>query len=224
MSELTKITSGIWVVDRPMIMAGARIGCRMTVVRLSKGKLMLHSPVQVDRSWPKEVAALGEVKWIVAPSLLHNLWTPDAKTIFPDAQVLAPPGFDKIHSDLATSPLLGSQEMAGHFDMECIGGMPKLNEVVMCHRRSGTLLVADLVFNMPADIRGYTRLLFRFLNGGFGKVTQTRVFKSQVKDADAHMESVMKILQWDFDRIVLSHGDVVLEGGKEALEDVYRAG
>jgi len=222
MSELTKITAGIWVVDRPMIMAGARIGCRMTVVRLAKGKLLLHSPVQPDRAWPKEVAELGDVAWIVAPSLMHNLWTPDTKTIFPDAQVLAPPGFDKIHPELETSPLLESEEVAAHFDLQLVGGMPKMNEVVMHHRRSNTLLVADFVFNMPADIRGFTRLLFRFLNGGYGKVTQTRVFKSYVKDADAHMESVMKILAWDFDRVVLGHGDVVYENAKELIEDVYR--
>jgi len=221
MYELTKITAGIWAVQRPLVLAGAQIGCRMAVVRLPKGKLLLHSPVQVDRAWPKEVAELGDVKWIVAPSLMHTLWTADAKTIFPEAQVLAPPGFGNLRPNLEHAPLLESEEIARHFDMECIGGMPKVNEVAMCHRKSGTLLAPDLVFNIPADTGFFTRLMFR-LNGGFGKVTQTRIFKSHVKDRAAHMESIEKIFDWDFDRIVLAHGHVVNEGGKEALKDVYR--
>ena len=30
-----------------------------------------------------------------------------------------------------------------------------------------------------------------------------------------------QLLSWDFDRVVLGHGDVVEEGGREALAEAY---
>ena len=37
----------------------------------------------------------------------------------------------------------------------------------------------------------------------------------------AVLDSVARILKWDFDRITLAHGDVIERGAKVALQDAY---
>jgi hypothetical protein len=34
-------------------------------------------------------------------------------------------------------------------------------------------------------------------------------------------QTVRKILQWDFDRIILSHGDIVESGGKSRFKNAF---
>ena len=33
--------------------------------------------------------------------------------------------------------------------------------------------------------------------------------------------SIQQVLEWDFDRIIVGHGEVVETGGKEALRQAY---
>jgi hypothetical protein len=43
------------------------------------------------------------------------------------------------------------------------------------------------------------------------------MLRALVRDRPALRASVERILQWDFDRVVVTHGDVLEHGGKDAL-------
>ena len=45
----------------------------------------------------------------------------------------------------------------------------------------------------------------------------SRLARSMIKDRAALRASVDRILAWDFDRVVVTHGDLVETGGREAL-------
>ena len=101
-----------------------------------------------------------------------------------------------------------------------LDGMPAVNEAVFFHRPSHTLVVADMVFNI-LKAPTLTRLAMR-LNGIYGSLAVSRFFKSKVTDKEALRDSVRRVLEWDFDRIVVGHGSVCSTGGHEALEQAYR--
>jgi hypothetical protein len=42
-----------------------------------------------------------------------------------------------------------------------------------------------------------------------------------IRDRNAARESVARILKWDFDRVIVTHGDVLESGGKEKLRAAY---
>ena len=65
MRRLHALTDSIWHVTTPHAFMGLHVGARMTVVKLSSGGLLLHSPVPVDDALAAELAVLGEVTHIV---------------------------------------------------------------------------------------------------------------------------------------------------------------
>src|SRR6185312_5271595 len=75
----------VWVEEHSLSLAGARFLTRMTVLRLNDG-LCLHSPVEIDEETRSAIAALGEVRAIVAPSTFHHLFVASAQKAFPDAR------------------------------------------------------------------------------------------------------------------------------------------
>ena len=75
MSRLQSLTESVWHVAVPHAFMGLHVGARMTVVKLSSGGLLLHSPVPVDEPLAQELAALGEVTHIVCPNLFHHVFS-----------------------------------------------------------------------------------------------------------------------------------------------------
>ena len=57
--------------------------------------------------------------------------------------------------------------------------------------------------------------------GTYGRVGTSRLFRMFIKDRPAFRASLDRVLQWDFDRVVVGHGDVVERGGKRALEQAW---
>jgi hypothetical protein len=94
------------------------------------------------------------------------------------------------------------------------------NEVVFCHRASRTLLLCDLAFNLDREAALVTRVAFRFL-GGYGRLGPTLLEKVMIRDREAARGSMERILAWDFDRVVVTHGAVLETGGREALRAGY---
>ena len=99
--------------------------------------------------------------------------------------------------------------------------MPKLNEVVFFHKKSRTLIQTDLAFNVTQVSSLVIKLMLR-LNGALGGVRATKVLRSLIKDRAATRRSIDKILAWDFDRMIITHGEVVRSGAKAELQAAYQ--
>lgn len=220
---MRKLAENLWVVDRPLSIAGVELGARMTVVRLGGGSLLLVSPVAMDEALRGELQNIGPVAWAVAPNRFHHLFLGDCRKAFPGVQLLAAPGLAEKRRDLVFDAVLPGgtpAEWQGQLDLEWFGGTPLLNEVVFLHRASRTLLLCDLAFHMGPSAPLATRLAFR-LAGGYGRLAPTRLEKLLVRDRAAARASLARILAWDFDRVVVTHGEVLEHGGREALRAGY---
>ena len=222
-SLLRRVAEGLWEIDRPQRAAGFELGHRMCVARLASGRLWVHSPVRIDPGLAAEVDALGEVDHIVAPSVMHDLYLDGWLDRYQTAVFHAPPGLATRHPPLRQPRLLGSDPPGAwnaDFDQELAGGIPRLNEVVFLHRPSRTLLVADLIFNLPRGASLVQRAL-QSANGVAGRPAVSRLFRLQVRHRAALRRSLDRILAWDFDRLLPGHGTILETGGKEALRLAY---
>ena len=96
------LAPNLWVVDRPFKLPYVRVevGTRMTCIRLTGGRLLLHSPVKLDAALRQSLEALGEIKAIVAPNRLHHRFLAEYITSYPQARVYTAPSLRKKRADL----------------------------------------------------------------------------------------------------------------------------
>jgi hypothetical protein len=220
---LRELDRNIWVEERPQRFYGLEVGTRMTVMRLADGSLVLHSPVSLDIALRAELDALGRVRFAVAPSRVHHLYAGEVKNAYPETQLWAAPGVSKKRPDLVIDGVLadaGPVEWKGQVEHVFFRGRPFENEVVFLHRPSRTLLTCDLAFNFGPGTHFATRLLLQLIRS-YGRFGPSRLDPLLIRDRKAARESLERILEWDFDRVVVGHGDVLESGGHEALRAGY---
>jgi hypothetical protein len=195
----------------------------MTVIRLADGSLWLHSPVHLGATLREQLDALGPVRFAVAPNRVHHLYAGEVAQAYPRARLWVAPGLPSKRPDLVFEGVLGDEAPApwrGQIDQVFFRGRPYENEVVFHHRASRTVLLCDLAFHFGPGAPWPTRLVMTVL-GGAGRFRPTRLDPLLIRDRAAARASLERILAWDFDRVVLAHGDVVERGGREGLREGY---
>jgi len=220
---LRELARDIWIAERPLRFYGLEVGARMTVIRLADGSLLLHSPLELDPELRGELDSIGRVRFAVAPNRFHHLYAGRVAEAYPEARLWAAPGVERKRPDLEIAGVLGDEAPAEWRDevhQVFFGGRPFENEIVFLHRASRTLILCDLAFNFGPTAAPFTRLLMRLLRGydRFGPSSLDRIL---IRDRRAARDSLEHILAWDFDRVVVAHGDVLERGGREALRAGY---
>lgn len=219
---LQNIADDLWVQSRHLRFWGLETGTRMSVVRLTNGGLFVHSPVALDADTRREVDALGPVRAVVAPSRMHHLYVGEWLRAYPSAIACCCPSLERKRPDIAWQRVLGDEpepEWRGEIDQVFFGARSLENEVLFCHRNSRTLLCADAIFNLANHPSSITRIV-AILIGGRAPGT-TWLERVLIRDRRAAREQVDRMLTWDFDRIVLAHGDMIESGGREVLRNAY---
>jgi hypothetical protein len=218
---LRQLADDLWIADMEFSRLGFRFDARTTIARLASGGLWVHSPIALTDELRKAVTAMGPVEWIVAPSKMHYEHLPEWAAAFPDAETFAVPGaagrFRSLTGQLGPEPI---SAWAPDLDQTRFEGSRLYDEVEFVHRPSGTLILTDLCFNIPEN-RSRTTRFFAGSLGILGRFNVSRTFKWSMQDPDAVKESVKRILAWDFDRVIISHGEVLDRDGKETMRRVF---
>jgi hypothetical protein len=220
---LQPFASELWEFNAPLRVVGMEIGHRMTVARLADGSLWVHSPAAHSPALALELAALGPVRHIVAPSVMHDTFLEGWFDAYPQARFHGARGFARFRPNLRFSDTLGDSPdaaWADRIDQHVLRGLPRLNEVAFLHRPTRTLILTDLAFNLGPDVSWLSRVLLR-LNDCYCKFGPSRLLKSAIKDRAALRRSLDHLLGWDFDAIIVSHGRNVGTGGKALLRDAF---
>ncbi len=222
-SPLRELASDLFVVDHPLVVGGLHLGTRTTLVRLADGGLFVHSPGPGDEELFREVEKRGPVAALVAPNQLHHLHLADWARAFPNARTFGAPGLAAKRGAPRLDEELGDEPPAlfrSELDQHLVRGAPRLEEVVFLHRASRTLLLTDLAFHVQHSPSRFTRVFMR-LNGGYGRFGPTRLLRSTFRDRAAARRSLDHVLAWDFERVVVTHGEVLEHGGREALRAAF---
>jgi hypothetical protein len=193
-SLTTVVDDRIWLFERPVWFSGVRQRVHTTVVRLEDGSLALHSPAPVGDALAQQLRALGPVRWLVVPNCFHHLGTAAAAARFPDAQVVGPASARarnkdlKLHADIAQ---LG--ELVPELETLPLDGVPFLDETVLYHRPTHTLLGADLVLCPNAKDHWSLRFAARLL-GFYDEVRVPYDVKKKIPDKAAAARSLRAML------------------------------
>jgi hypothetical protein len=193
--------------------AGVKMPVRMTAVRLPRGGLLVHSPLALTDVRLVSVARVDAVEYLVAPSCLHHRFVGPWVARFAGAKLYGAPGLARKRKDLTLAGVLGQGDpppWAAVLDQILIEGAPGINETVFLHRPTGSLLVSDLLFNILQPANLVTRLALT-VTGTNGRLAMSRLWRRYTKNRQALKASIERVLAWDFQRILPSHGEV-LEG------------
>jgi hypothetical protein len=205
----------IWLCAYPVRLAGTKFDARMTVIRLASGALMLHSPCEITAPLAQEITALGPVAHIVAPGNFHHMFVAPAQAAFPAAKTWICPGVEKRQPGLRYDAVLGDApppDWAGEIDQVLVQGTRIMREVAMFHRASRTLILVDLIENFTdatPHTGGALKFWFKFVLRMWNNPRPAPEYRMGWRNRAAAAQSLRRILAWDFERIVLSHGDLI---------------
>lgn len=222
---LREIAPDLWVAEEPLRYRGFKMGRRMTVIRLAAGALLVHSPGSLSVQMRGELAKLGDVRFVLPASILHgHLYMEQYRDAYPQARLFGVPGLERKRPDLRFDGMLGDApepEWGGDLDQKRFEGHRVagrvLNEVELFHRKTRTLITGDLCFNIGSRWPLRTRLL------AWGprmrpRLGPTVAFRLGIRDRKAARRSVERILEWDFNRVLPGHGEIVETGGKDKFK------
>lgn len=195
----------------------------MIAVRLPGGELWVHSPIALEAELREELEAVGRVGFLVAPSLMHDRFAAEWAAAFPQATLWLAPGLAERRRDLPRHGVLGhapEPAWASVLDQHPVAGMPRMNEVVFLHRPTRTLILTDLAVHFSSCDSLWTRA-YLWANHAYGRLGCTYVLRLLTRDREAARRSLDRILEWDFDRVIMSHGQVLERDGPEALRRAF---
>ena len=160
---------------------------------------------------------------LVAPSLLHHLHLPSVIERYRPIELWGPPGLAEKRPELGTIRTLGNDPWPYGDQLEhvLVRGAPMRNEVVFFHRASRTIYTADLFFNI-CDPDGFLASISLRMMGIYRRFGAAKMWRKWVTDRAAFSRSIDEILAWDFERIVVAHGEVVDENARDRFEIALR--
>jgi hypothetical protein len=221
LNQYKPVARNIGIVDGPfeyLTTAGVRLPLpfttRMTVVRLGNGDLFIHSPIAFEPALADRLQAMGTVRHLVSPNQFHYAHIGEWSRAYPDAVTWASPrarerarsrGIEvRFDRDIGVEP---PQEWRAEIDQTAVpGGI--FGEIVFFHKDSKTLILADTIINLELDRirqpwRFAAKLTGMYHPRGqifFGMRLPLLLQKRKTRAA------VQKILSWQPERIILSHG------------------
>jgi hypothetical protein len=236
LNEYKPVGPDIGIVDGPLeylTVVGVRLplpfSTRMTVVRLKNGDLFLHSPIAFDTTLAGRLQSMGTIQHLVSPNQFHYAHIGEWSGVFPDAVTWASPGARararargigvRFKRDLGALPPL---EWRDEIEQTVVpGGI--FGEIVFFHKLSKTLILADTILNLEL---GKLRQPWRFVtwltgmyypNGQlfFGMRLPLLLQRRKTRAA------VEKMLSWQPERIILSHGRCFETNGGWVLRRVF---
>lgn len=232
LNVLKPVAPDIWVADGPEILFGylgvkLPFPTRMTVVRLREGGLFVHSPIPPDPALVKAVAALGPVRYIVAPNTIHYWWAPDWQALYPEARLFAVPGLARkakrpmrVDADLGNAP---PPEWADEIDQILFVG-DIVSEAVFFHCASRTVILTDLIENFePARIKSrWFRFLVKLFHAadpnGSAPYDMRATFLSR---RERLRDGVRRMFAWRAERVILAHGRWYARNGDAELRRAF---
>jgi hypothetical protein len=192
----------------------------------------------------------NRLEYIVAPDYEHHMFVHEWAHAFPGAKIIGVEGLpekrekslknpaDKVpFSYVFTKQNKGSIKIGDDFDRdfeyEYLQSHPN-KELVFFYKPDKTLIEADYLFNCPPIEQyskseenasdGFFTRLFQSLQSTEGKAMAQKRFQwygMSAKDRKAFDASTRRIHQWDFQRIIPCHGDVIENNAKGIFEKVF---
>ncbi len=226
------VAPDVFIVDSLLQgLVGRIMPARMTVIRLPDGGLLLHSPTRFSLALKQKLQALGPIRHLVAPNVVHWTFLPEWQRACPDATTWAAPGLRdrsqvqesgvRLDHDLSDTP---PAEWGGVIELADVPGGLGFNEVALFHRPTRTLVLTDLVLNLepgklPALLRPLARLFGITAPDGVPPPYLRAVVKLQRQQA---AQCAARLVALQPERVIFAHGRWFEQDGTAALRRSLR--
>ena len=225
----------LWIADGGVVLMRLPVGSipfttRMAIARLPDGGLWAWSPVEPEPRLLEAIDALGPVAHIVSPNALHYANVPAWSERYPRARVWASPGVRRRAAsqgiDVRFTDDLGDEAplpWRGAINQAIFRGSRLVEEVAFHHRRSRTLILADMIQahepeQVPAPwLRALMRLVGTLHPDGRTPYDLRATFFGRRARGQ---EALRAIRSWRPDGLVLAHGRCM---GADAMPEIERA-
>ena len=251
------LTPDLTTLSVPFLRFGRlKVGGRSTIIRLQSGNLAVFSPVALTPEVQSHLSSRfgpdysSRVKYLAALDIEHHIFLSPWSKAFPQAELIGMEGLpEKRAKDPATADAKFahvltkanklSYKIGGDFDREFSYEYVDAHgnkELVFFHRPSGTVIEADLIFNLPATEQysrvpgpegnvasGFANRLVNAIENTRGSAVWQKRFVYYLaagKDRKGMAESVSRMDAWKNEgmkRLIPCHGDVI-EGEREVGE------
>lgn len=228
---LKQIDRRIWVAEQPFKYLGLEVGTRMTVILQADRSLLLISPIKINPTLKQQLDNLGTVKYLIAPNLFHHLYLEQSQQLYPQAKIIAPIGIESKQPDLAIALTFERDLIDFNGELEYISfkgfqvfiplKIAKVNEIVFFHPDSKSLIITDSAFNFDRNFPLITQLATKII-GSNRSLKPSWLEKVATRDKETTRKAIDKILAWDFQRVIMAHGNIVSENAKEKLTAGYQ--
>lgn len=196
-------------------------------MRLSDGRVLVHSPCPCDAEVLDALRDVGPVSYIVAPGSYHYFHVAAWQEAFPDAETFICPGVERKCPGLEFDAFLSDhapEQWAGELDQVLVRGNRLIWEVAFLDRPSRTLILTDLVENIGDGSEGTNwvlRFWWKVVMDMWNEPKPAPEYQMGWRDKRAARRSLERILAWDFDRVVIAHGENVERDAKEVLRRAW---
>ena len=221
--ELEQLADNLYTVVGTLRMPLAETNRRMTIVKLAGNRLAIYSAIALDERRMAQLEALGKPTFLIVPSAIHRLDAGPWKKRYPNIEVIAPAGATETIGEVveidATALDLGDP----HVKLDVVPGTKRRELAMIVETSTGrTLVVNDLIFNMPA-YKGLVRFGLKVLGFGPGHPSIPKLVKRKLVDNDDQMRAQLRAWAADnFERILVSHG-APIENPRETLLELAAA-
>lgn len=210
----------IWVCQRPIWFHGVRLWTRTTVVRTENGELLVHSPSPPTDEHRAAIEALGEVRWLVVPNKFHYLGCVPAADAWPDATVVAPESVGSKAPALRIDADIRADWAPDELGVLPLDGVPFLDESVLFHRPTRTMIGTDIVMSCSASDHWTWRLAGRAM-GLWGRVRPPPDVKWNTKANEATAASIDAMCALDVRRLLVTHAGPIEDRPTDLLRDAW---
>ena len=219
MSDLVPFAENVWLLEGDDVrFLGVPFQTRSVIIRLPNGNIWVHSPVALTPERIAAVSALGPVSYLVEPNKIHSLHLADWHAEWPESTRWVSPEFSDRHPDIEADLVLESDAppaWLGVIDQQVIEGHKLLDEVWFCHTPSRSLIVTDLIQKHAPEKQGVFWGSVKKLVGLYGEKGGTALdIRLSFQEKALARECVENVLEWEFDRLIVSHGLCWKSGAK----------
>ncbi|MGM0575190.1 MAG: hypothetical protein ACQEXJ_05620 [Myxococcota bacterium] len=206
-SPIRRLGDDLWEVDGSVPKMSLRR--RMVVVRLSDGRLVVHSAVNLPEDDMAALEAWGTPAFLIVPNGFHRLDAPAWKARYPDVRLLCPAAFEaRVRERVEVDGHLDALPEDPNLSVEPLDGG---KEAVLIARSGdrATLVFNDTVFNEPHQ-PGLMGLFLRLV-GSTGGPKVTRVARWFLTDDRRALAAHLRRLADTpgLVRVIPGHGRVV---------------
>jgi hypothetical protein len=216
-----QLSDDVVVMSFPWRTLGINFRRNATLLRLGDGRVVIHSTAPFTGEDISAIRRFGEPAWLVEATLMHDTFAKEGRAAFRDLPYLAPDGFTKVSGIPTGSLHPPPPDWKEEIDVSRIDGM-RMNEHALFHRRSRTLVVADLFFSLPAETRGWPRFFARHFMRLPHMFGISAFFRLMIRDRSAFERSVNELMQLDFEKVIVAHWEPLVTETRFALERALR--